>query len=111
NADCRKASAAIIGAIHSGIEDVDAIGGTGIGKDVGVVEGALAILAIAVHQRPVFSAVVGAKEPAAFILNQRPHASAVVGRSDADASCSPVGQSMRGEPLPGAATVGAAIET
>src|SRR5262249_11759866 len=51
NADCRKASAAIIGAIHSGIEDVDAIGGTGIGKDVGVVEGALAILAIAVHQR------------------------------------------------------------
>src|ERR1051325_1033652 len=75
-----------------------------------VIKRALAILTVAVGERPCVTAVVGAEEPAFIGLNQRPYAVAAVGHSHADAAQSSVRQSVAGEMLPCCAAIGGAIQ-
>jgi hypothetical protein len=104
--------AAVNGAIHAGVENVDRVRRARISKHVRVIESPLAILAVAVHERPVVAAIVGAEEATLVRFNQRPDTVAVgVSHSHANAANRRLGQSVLFQTLPGVATVSAAIET
>ncbi len=110
NANGVEGLAAVIGAVHPGVEHVHAVGRLRIGEDVGVIKRALTVLAIAVNQGPVVASVVGTKQSAFVVLDQRPDAISVVSHSHANASRGAVRQAVSGKTLPCAAAVGAAIQ-
>src|SRR5260370_26734039 len=110
NANGAEGLAAIDGAIHSGVENIDGVRRARIGEDMRVIESPLAILTVAVHQSPVVAAIIGAEEPALVGFNQSPHAIAVrVGDVHYNAAKGPAGQTVFLQVLPGRAAVRAAI--
>ena len=90
-----EGAAAVDGAIHPGIQDVNALRRARVGKDVGVVKSTLAVLAVAVDQRPVLAAIIGAEQAAFIRLDQRPNAIGIaVGNCYADTSDDSIGQAV-----------------
>src|SRR5438105_11718092 len=59
NANRPKSAPTINGTVHPGIQHIYTFRRPWIGKNMGVVKSPLAILAVAVDQRPGFSAIVG----------------------------------------------------
>src|SRR5262249_9085912 len=100
HADRLESFAAVVGAIHAPVQDIDAISGAWVGEDVRVIEGALAVLAIAVDQRPGVTAIIGPEQPALIVLDKGPDAVAAIRHSDADASGRALRQAMPGKPFP-----------
>src|SRR6478672_7701897 len=101
---------AVIGTIHPSVQHINAVGVARIGKNMGVIKRALAILAITVGERPCIAAIVRAEEPTFIGFHQSPYAVAAIRDSQPDASQGSIRQSMTGEMFPRRAAIGAAIE-
>src|SRR5262249_3592381 len=110
HADRFESFAPVVGAIHACVQYIDAVSGAGIGEDVRVIESALAVLAVAVDQRPGVTAIIGPEQPALIVLDERPDAVTAVRHSYADASGCALRQAMPGEPFPCGPGIGAARE-
>ncbi len=111
HANRAKSFSAVVGAIHSRVQHINAVGVAWIGKNMRVIKRALPILAIAIRQRPCIAAIIGAEQAAFIRFHQRPNAIAAISHSQADASQRSIRQSMAGELLPRCAAIGAAIQS
>src|SRR5256885_15230572 len=103
--------ATIVGPINAGIQDVHGVRGFWVGKNVGVIPGALAEAVIVGEQLPVFAAIVGAVDAAFFRFDDSPDAIGIgSGNGDADASFDAFGKAVLFDFFPGAAAVRGTIK-
>src|SRR5438270_8306471 len=94
HADGAESFSSVVGAIHSRVQHIYAVGVARIGKHMRVIKRPLAILAIAVGEGPAITAIIGAKQTAFIGFHQRPNAITAVSHSEPDATQSSFRQSM-----------------
>ena len=106
NADRPEGLSTIVGAVHACVENVDTIHGAGIGKNMRVVKGPLAVAAVIIHQCPVLASIIGAEQSAFVRFDQRPDAVPIsISDRHANPADSAAGQPVRFQSLPGRAAV------
>ncbi len=106
--DLMEGGAAVDGAPHFDVQAPDGIRVLRVGREVGVVPGALAEVAVLVEALPGLAAVVGAEDAPLLVLDQGPNAVGLGGGDgDADLALDPLGHAgLVGKVGPGFAAVG-----
>src|SRR5207302_9729626 len=79
HADRTEGAPAVVGAVHSRVQYVNAVSVARIGKHMGVIKRSLAILAVTAGERPGITAIIRAEESAFIRFHQGPYAVAAIG--------------------------------